>query len=151
MKYLMTLLLLLTVAIPAYSQLTQDDLNQIRLIIKEEIKASETQMKAEIKASETRMKDEIKAINADITSIKDEIKAINADITSIKENVAKLDGRLDGTDRLITGLIVIIVALLGIPQVVALWRNIKDRTLEKQVETLAQKVEALENGRIQSS
>lgn len=135
MKYLMTLFLLLTVVIPAYSQLTQDDLNQIRLIIKEEIKASETRMKDEIKASETRVKEYVDL------KIDPLVKNMNAQFEHI-------DKRITDARNIIYALIALIIAAIGIPA----WRNKKDdRAIEKQMETLIQRIEALENGRIQSS
>jgi len=126
MKYLLITLLLLSIVLSAQAELSKDDLNQIRLIIKEEIKA-------------------------ELMPIKTEITSMKADIVSLKESVARLDGRVDGIEKLITGLIVIIVALFGIPQLIVLWRTRNNGSLEKQIEIINQRLEILENGRIQSS
>ncbi len=137
MKYFtIALMLIVLISTPAISQLDQNDLNKIRLLIAEELKP----IQKEIQTLKTELKSEI-------TSVRSELKG---EIASVKEDVASLSGRLDGVEKLITWLMVIIVAIVGIPQVVVLWRSKKDRTLEKQVETLTQKIEALEKKRIQS-
>ena len=126
MKYFtIALMLIAIISTPAISDLSQDDLNKIRLLIT----------------------DELKPIQTEIQTVKTELKDA---IASVKEDVASLSGRVDGVEKLITWLMVIIVAIVGIPQVVVLWRSKKDRILEKQVETLTQKIEALEKQRIQS-
>jgi chaperonin cofactor prefoldin len=123
--FTIALTLIAIISTPAISDLSQDDLNKIRLLIA----------------------DELKPIQTEIQTVKTELKDA---IASVKEDVASLSGRVDGVEKLITWLMVIIVAIVGIPQVVVLWRSKKDRILEKQVETLTQKIEALEKQRIQS-
>ena len=133
MKYFtIALMLIAIISTPAISDLSQDDLNKIRLLIADELKPIQT---------------EIQTVKTEIQTVKTELKDA---IASVKEDVASLSGRVDGVEKLITWLMVIIVAIVGIPQVVVLWRSKKDRILEKQVETLTQKIEALEKQRIQS-
>lgn len=122
MKYILTLILLLAITMPAMSQLTEDDLNKIKLIINE---------------SEARTK-------AEIQSVKDELKA---DIGKLKESDAFIKGQLDQIDKRITdarnlgyALIALIGVIIGIPA----WRNRKDENdLKKKVETLIQDMETL--------
>ena len=133
MKYFtIALMLIAIISTPAISDLSQDDLNKIRLLIADELKPIQT---------------EIQTVKTEIQTVKTELKDA---IASVKEDVASLSGRVDGVEKLITWLMVIIVAIVGIPQVVVLWRSKKDRILKKQVETLTQKIEALEKQRIQS-
>ena len=133
MKYFtIALMLIAIISTPAISDLSQDDLNKIRLLIADELKPIQT---------------EIQTVKTEIQTVKTELKDA---IASVKEDVASLSGWVDGVEKLITWLMVIIVAIVGIPQVVVLWRSKKDRILEKQVETLTQKIEALEKQRIQS-
>ncbi len=133
MKYFtIALMLIAIISTPAISDLSQDDLNKIRLLIADELKPIQT---------------EIQTVKTEIQTVKTELKDA---IASVKEDVASLSGRVDGVEKLITWLMVIIVAIVGILQVVVLWRSKKDRILEKQVETLTQKIEALEKQRIQS-
>ena len=133
MKYFtIALMLIAIISTPAISDLSQDDLNKIRLLIADELKPIQT---------------EIQTVKTEIQTVKTELKDA---IASVKEDVASLSGWVDGVKKLITWFMVIIVAIVGIPQVVVLWRSKKDRILEKQVETLTQKIEALEKQRIQS-
>ena len=130
MKYFLMIVMLFSIITPTFAKLDEDDLNQIRLLIAEELKPIKTEIQS--------VKDELKA---EIQSVKDELKA---EIQSVKVDVAKVDGRVDGIDNLITWLLAIIICVFGLPQVVALWLNRKDdRELKKQVETLAQEMEIL--------
>ena len=48
------------------------------------------------------------------------------------------------------GLIALIVAAIAIPQLLIAWRSAKDRSLERQIETLTQEVETLKKRQIVS-
>ena len=130
MKTILVLLILLcAIAMPALAELTDADLNKIRLIVKEEIK------------------EEIKPIKAEMASIK-------ADIGTLKEDVARLDGRLTGVEKQVAhatnvtyGLIALIVVAIGIPA----WRGKRDRDQERKIEELRQEIEALKQQKIVSS
>ena len=107
-------ILFCAIALPALGQLTDADLNEIRLIVKEEIK------------------EELKPIKAEITSIK-------TDTDTLKTNVARLDGRLTGVEKQIShatnvtyGLIALIVVAIGIPA----WRGKRDRDQERKIDEL---------------
>ena len=130
MKNILVLSILLCgIAMPALAELTDADLNKIRLIVKEEIKA-------------------------EIEPIKTEIAAIKADIGTLKENVARLDGRMTGVEKQVShatnvtyGLIALIVVAIGIPA----WRGKRDRDQERKIEELRQEIEILKQQRIVSS
>ena len=144
MKYFIIALILVTIiSTPAISQLSQDDLNKIKLLIADELKP----IQKEIQTLKTEMQTLKTELKGEIASVKTELKG---EIASVKGDVASLSGRIEGIEKLITWLMVIIVAIVGIPQVLVLWRSKKDRTLEKQVEILTQKIEALEKQQIQS-
>ena len=129
MKTLLVLLILLcAITMPALAELTDADLNKIRLIVKEEIKE-------------------------EIKPIKTEIAAIKADIGTLKEDVARLDGRMTGVEKQVShatnvtyGLTALIVVAIGIPA----WRGKKDRDQERKIEELRQEIEALKQQRIVS-
>ncbi|MDE0635430.1 MAG: hypothetical protein OXI43_06215 [Candidatus Poribacteria bacterium] len=112
-----------TIALPALADLTPENLNQIRLIVKEEVEKV------------------IKPIETDIESIKTEIG-------SVKENVALLNGRVGGLEKQMIFLMAIIVVAVGIPQIIIAWRTKRERAQEKQIETLIREVEALKQQRI---
>ena len=130
MKTILVLLILLcAIAMPGLAELTDADLNKIRLIVKEEIK------------------EEIKPIKAEMDSIK-------ADIGTLKEGVARLDGRLTGVEKQVAhatnvtyGMIALIVVAIGIPA----WRGKRDRDQEQKIEALRQEIEALKQQKTVSS
>ena len=87
------------------------------------------------------VKEEIKT---ELAPINQKIDRLETRTQQVEKDVASLTGRIDGIEKLITWLIVIIVAIFGIPQIVVLWRNRTDeRELKKQVETLTQEIEKL--------
>lgn len=88
MKTLLVLSVLFSiVALPALCELTNADLNQIRLIVNDGIDASEKRFDAKIQASENRMKDHI-----------------TQQVDSLKTPVAWL-----------IGILVAVIVLIGIP------------------------------------
>ena len=123
MKHILfcSILICLT-ALPVFSELTDADLDKIRLIVNDSEKRMKEVVKSEITASEKRMKE----------YISQEIKTVNAKIEG-QEN------RLSQIFWLVIALIGLIAAAIGIPQ----WHNRKDRTQEKQIEELTQEFETL--------
>ena len=120
------------IASPALAELTVQDLEKIRSIIKEEI-ADEI----------APIKTEIASIKTEIASMKTEITSIDDKISSVKEDVASLSGRVDGIEKQITWLMGVIIVAVGIPQVIVVWRSRKDREQEKRIEELAREIETL--------
>ena len=112
-----------TITLPTLADLTPEDLNHIRLIVKEEIEEA------------------IKPIETDVDAIKTEIG-------SVKENVASLNGRVGGLEKQMIFLMAIIVGAVGIPQIIIAWRTKRERAQEKQIETLIREVETLKQQRI---
>ena len=123
------------IALPALGELTDADLDKIRLIVKEEVKT------------------EITAVRQEITAVKQELKAeIASSEKSIKEyiniRIDSVEKRLSTYNWVIYVLMPLIVATVGIPTAMIAWRSGKDRSLERQVETLAQEIETLKQQRI---
>ena len=112
------------IALPALGELTDADLNQIRLIVNDEIDASEKRFDTKIQASEDSMK-------AHITQ----------QVDSLKTPVAWL-----------IGILVAVIALIGIPLVVLTimigWRSIKDNSQEKINQELREEIETLKQQQI---
>ena len=125
MKTILALSILFSlIALPALGELTDADLNQIRLIVNDAIDASEKRFDAKIQASETRMKEHI-----------------TQQVDSLKTPVAWL-----------IGILVAVIALIGIPLVVLTimigWRSIKDNSQEKINQELREEIETLKQQRI---
>ena len=136
MKTILVLSILFwAIALPALGELTDADLDKIRLIVKEEVKTEITGVKTEIAG----VKQELKA---EIASSEKRVKEyINIRIDSVEK-------RLSTYNWVIYVLMPLIVATIGIPTAIMAWRSGKDRSLERQVETLAQEIETLKQQRI---
>ena len=104
---------------PAFGELTPQDLDKIRLIVKEEVAASETRLRSEIAASEKRMKEYV--------DIKFE----------------GVDERLFLVVGFVSALIILIVVTVGIPQIIMAWRGGREREQNKKIEELAREIEEL--------
>ena len=106
--------------------MTDADLDKIRLIVKEEVAA-------------------------EITKTNNKTDALDTRLRTVETDVAWTRGKLDSPDKHINWLMALIVATVGVPQVITAWRSRKDRTLEKQIETLTNEIETLKQQRIVSS
>jgi anaerobic ribonucleoside-triphosphate reductase len=128
MKTILALLILFSaIALPALGELTDADLNKIRLIVNDSEKRVKEDIKAEIASSEKNIKE-----------------YINLKIDSVEK-------RLSTYNWVIYVLMPLIVAAIGIPTAIMAWRSGKDRSLERQVETLTREIETLKQQRIVSS
>ena len=126
------LILFCPVVSSAFGELTVQDLDKIRSIMKEEIAR------------------EIAPIKVEISSMKSEVSSVKEEVWSVKENVASLDGRVGGIEKQMTWLMAIIIVAVGIPQVIIAWRSRKDREQERRIEELAQQIETLQQQLVNS-
>ena len=125
------------IALPALGELTDADLNKIRLIVKEEVADQLTK--------------ELAPIKKEITEIKKDIDTLKTDIGTLKADFARLDGRLIGIEKQIAhatnvtyGLTALIVVAIGIPA----WYDRRDRDQDRKIEQLTQEIEMLKQQQI---
>ena len=97
------------IALPALGELSDADLNKIRLIVKEEVKS-------EITASEKRMKEYI------------DLKIENVD-SQIKKNSSEIEA-MRSQNNIFIGI------PLGIITLLFAWRALRDRANDKQIQAL---------------
>lgn len=114
MKTLLLLICFSTLVSPVFAELSDADLDKIRLIVKEEIKS-------EITASEKRMKEYV------------DVK-INGLDQRLSSRMSGLEKNIDMLSSFTFALIALIVVAIGIPQIIIAWRNAKDNSLEKQLQ-----------------
>ena len=115
---------------PALAELTDADLDKIRLIVN-----------ASLNASEKRVKQEVKA---EIASTEKNIKEyIDLKIDSVEK-------RLSTYNWVLYVFMPLIVAAIGVPAAIMAWRSVKDHSLERQVEALTREVETLNQRQIVS-
>ena len=110
MKAILLLLILFSaITLPVLGELTDADLDKIRLIVKEEVKS-------EITASEKRMKE---YIDLKIENVDDEIEKNNSEIGAIRSQI-----------NVFIGVPLAIITLLFA------WRALRDRANDKQIQAL---------------
>ena len=123
MKTILVLSILFSlIALPALGELNDADLNQIRLIIREEVEA---EIKAEITASEARMKE---YINLKLDNVNNQIKTNNSEIGAIRSQI-----------NIFIGIPLLIITLLFA------WRALRDRANDKQIQALIAENEHLKH------
>ena len=120
-------ILFCAIAMPTLAELTEADLNKIRLIIKESENSLKEHTKSEIESSETRMK-----------------LYVDAKIESVKTPVTWL-----------IGLLVAMIAIIGLPLAILTiflgWRSVKDNSQEKINQELREEIETLKQRQIVQS
>ena len=123
--FLFSILLFCAIALPALGELTDADLDKIRLIVNEEVTKELAPIKANIAQLDTRLR--------------------NVEIA-----VGSLTGRIDGVEKQIShatnvtyGLTALIVVAIGIPA----WRGKSDRERDRKIEQLTREIETLKQQR----
>ena len=122
MKTMLVLSILFSaIALPTFAELTDADLNKIRLIVNEEVAK------------------ELAPIKVDIAELDDRLRKVEIAVGS-------LTGRIDGVEKQVShatnvtyGLIALIVVAIGIPA----WRGKRDRDQERRIEALTREIETL--------
>ena len=117
-------------ALPALAELTDADLDKIRLIVNESVNASEKRVKQDVKA--------------EIASTEKNIKEY------IDLKMDSVEKRLSTYNWVLYVFMPLIVAAIGVPTAIMAWRSVKDRSLERQVEALTREVETLKQRQIVS-
>ena len=132
-------ILFCAITLPTLGALTDADLDKIRLIVKEEVKAEITAVKKELKEEIAGIKQDLKA---EIAKSEERVK----EYVVIKSS--SIDDKITFLSYLVYALIALIVGAIAIPQFVMMWRSGRDRSLERQVEILTQEIEKLKQQRI---
>ena len=123
---LMSIIALLIFAAPVFSELTVEDLEKIRSIVKE----SEDRSRKDLQASEERLREDLKASEARL-------------MLHIADKFGEVDKRLNLIFGFVIGLISLIVIVVGIPQIIIAWRGQEERTQKKEIQELRQEIETL--------
>ena len=142
MKRLLILSLLFSaLAGPTFAALTDADLDKIRLIVN----ASEKRLRQELKADIAAVRQELKA---DIAAVKQELKT---EIASTEKRMKEYTSQEVGAfEKQLNQLFWWVIALIGLialaiaaPQAFLAWQSSKDRSVEKQIETLTREIEQI--------
>ena len=132
MKLIITLIVgLLLFTVPAFSELTQADIDKIRLIVKEEVAvavaASKSRVQKYVEASETRMKDHV-----------------SDKIETVRIEIREMDKRLNQIFAMVIGLVALIVVVVGVPQILVALQRKDMRAQDEKIEAQQKQIEALQ-------
>ena len=128
-----SILLSVSIALPALAELTDADLNEIRLIIKEEVDP---------------IKKDVAVIQGQLQGIDKRFDDVNKRFDDVNKRFDDVNKRFDHSNNLAYALIALIVVAVGIPQIIIASRWRKDLQLEKQVQGLVAEIETLKQQRI---
>ena len=118
---------------PVFSELTVEDLEKIRSIVKESedlLKKDIEKIRSSVKEAETRLKEDLKESE---TRLREHIDG----------KVSEMDKRLNMIFGFVVALISLIVVVVGIPQIIMVWRGRGERTQADQIQELRQEIETL--------
>ncbi len=118
-------ILFCAIALPALGDLTDTDLNKIRLIINEEIEEA------------------IKPIKADIVTLKTDVAWMKGKLESGGKQFESVDKQIPHAKYVLYGLIALTVVVIAAQLILFVKEIRKDRLLKKQVENLIQEIETL--------
>lgn len=107
-------ILLCAMTLPSLGALLPEDLDKIRLIVKEEVDP----------------------IKTEIATIKQDIASLNGRIEGLSERIEGIEKIFTWLMVLITWLMVLIVVAVGVPQIIVAWRSRKDREQDRKIEEL---------------
>lgn len=149
MKYILPALLLLSILMPAIAQLSDPDLDKIRLIIKEEIDP--------VKKDVAVMQGKLEGINKRVDDLQNHVdKRIDDLQNHVDKRFNHVDKRFEDVSGKINIVIYIVCALVAliaiaiIPQYIFLFRSNKTAEQDRKIEVLTEKIETLEKQRIVS-
>ena len=139
---------LLLFTAPAFSELTVEDIEKIRSIVKEETTASETRVKEyisqeiakvniKIEEMDKRLNGEIKGLDTHLSS---EIKGLD---TRLGGEIKALGKRLDQLFTLVLALIAFIAVVIGVPQIIVAMQGKNQRAQDEKIEAQQKQIEAL--------
>ena len=146
MKTILALLILFwTLAMPVLAELTPEDLDKIRLIVKEEVKKEITPLMTDINT--LKMEGAIRQ-----TEIKNLKEIMNNGFNNVQKDLDNVQNNFDRQNNIIIACIGIPLAILAVGATVwgilAHRRSRKEQTLENQIETLTEEIETLKQRHI---
>ncbi len=141
------------IASPALGALDDADLDKIRLIINAELEPIKADI-VSLKTDVAWMRAKFESVDKQFETVDKRYDAVDKRFDTDNKRFDATNKRFDAVDRQIEhltyvtyGLFVLAVAAIVIPQILIALRSGPDRSLERQVEVLTQKIETLEQQR----
>ena len=127
---------------PAFSALTQADIDKIRLIVKEEVETavarSESRTKEYLEASESRTKE---YVSQEIAKVNTTLSEMDKRLTG---EIRSLDKQLNNLFMLVLALVAFIAVVIGVPQIIVALQRKEVRAQDEKIEAQQKQIEALE-------
>ncbi len=147
------------IVMPARAELTSEDLNKIRLIVKEEIEQElsifETRIKEYVdirfESVDTQFKSidkQFEGVDTQFEGVDKQFEGVDKQFEGVAERFESVDNQIMHVTYVTYGLIALIVAAIGIPQIIMAWRSEQDRDQTKQIQELRQEIEILKQRQI---
>lgn len=134
---------------PTFGELTSQDLDKIRLIVKEEVSEVETRLRSEIAESEKRLRTEISKSESNMRRYVDlKFEGVDTKFEAVDANFERVHKQLLLVVGFVSGLIILIVVTIGIPQVIMAWRGSNERAQDRKIEELSREIEVLKQKHI---
>lgn len=134
---------------PTFGELTSQDLDKIRLIVKEEVSESEERLRAEIAESEKRLRAEIEKSESNMRRYVDlKFEGVDTKFEGVDANFESVHKQLLLVVGFVSGFIILIVVTIGIPQIIMAWRGKNERSQDRKIEELSREIEALKQKHI---
>ena len=134
MKNLICIGMLLFFVTPAFSELSDSDLQRIREIVQITVAAEgkliRTEMTAAINDSEKRMK---QYVDLKISEVKSEV---NSKFAQVNNSIDEVGKRLNIAFTVLGWLFALVIAAIGIPQLITAFRQREHKQLQTSVEAL---------------
>ena len=138
------------IALPALAELTPQDLDKIRLVVKEEL----VPIKADIAQLDTRLGN----VEAAVSSLTGRIDGLDTRLRNVEVAVGSFTGRIDGIEKQVLHstnvtywLIALIVAAIAIPQLIMTFMTLRsagDREQKRINQELREEIETLKRQQI---
>ena len=132
---------------PAHSELMTQDLDKIRLVVQEEIKK-------EISIFEIRIKEYIDlrfvGVDKQFQGVGTQFQGVGTQFQSVGTQFQSVDRQITHVTYITYGLSALIVAAIGLPQIIMALRNQKSAEQAKQIQELRQEIDALKQQKIVS-
>ena len=152
MRNVIYLGMLLFFVTPAFSELSDSDLQRIREIVKVEVVSSEQRLRTEIAESEQRLRAEMTAaiqaseermkvyVDAKISEVNAQVNSqfaqINSQFAQVNNRIDEVDKRINFAFTVLGWLFALVIAALGIPQLIIAFRQRGQERLQTSVEEL---------------
>ena len=135
-------ILFCAIALPVFGELTDADLDKIRLIVNDSEKRLRQEIKEElapIKANIAQLDTRLRNVEIAVGSLTGRIDGVEKQIGGIEKQIGGVEKQISHATNVTYGLIALIVVAIGIP----VWRGKRDREQERKIDELTREIETL--------